>query len=246
MHQVGAGVIGLYIAHQLLQQTQLSVTLIDRQQPCAGATGAGQGYIWMAHRAPDSPLWELAARSRASWERFVLSNPELATQMEWQARQSGRRPGLSSDCFDRQLPASAVRVDKRADLPRSRAQLVLPAPSPPPLLTPPPPTTTTTQTTGSLLLATTASEMTQLEARASMLQAKGVEGVRLLVRDQVLREEPALGLPPSAAGLLVESDGQIVSDRASGALVLVLVDATRGKGFATVGAALGCATHTKH
>jgi hypothetical protein len=53
--------------------------------------------------------------------------------------------------------------------------------------------------------------MTQLEARASMLQAKGVDGVRLLVRDQIVREEPALGLPPTAAGLLVESDAQIVS-----------------------------------
>lgn len=40
--QVGAGVIGLYIAHELLQQTKLSVALIDRQQPCAGATGAGE------------------------------------------------------------------------------------------------------------------------------------------------------------------------------------------------------------
>jgi hypothetical protein len=67
------------------------------------------------------------------------------------------------------------------------------------------------QTTGSLLLATTAAEMTQLEARATMLQAKGVEGVRLLTQEQVLREEPALGLQPSAAGLLVESDAQIVS-----------------------------------
>lgn len=67
-----------------------------------------------------------------------------------------------------------------------------------------------------MLLATTAAEMTQLEARATMLQQNGVEGVRLLVRDQVLREEPALGLPASSAGLLVESDAQIVSGAHTG------------------------------
>ncbi|KAI8468098.1 MAG: oxidoreductase [Monoraphidium minutum] len=155
---VGAGVIGLCIAHQLLQDTPLSVALIDRQQPCAGATGAGQGYIWMAHRSPESPLWDLAVRSRGAWERFVADNPELAEAMQW-------------------------------------------------------------QTTGSLLLATTGAEMTQLEARATMLQANGVEGVRLLARDAVLREEPALGLPASAAGLLVESDAQISGRAAAFALL---------------------------
>ncbi|GBF90631.1 hypothetical protein Rsub_03203 [Raphidocelis subcapitata] len=155
---VGAGVVGLCIAHQLLQHTRLSVALIDRQQPCSGATGAGQGYIWMSHRSPDSPLWELAARSRDSWERFVRENPELATSMEW-------------------------------------------------------------QTTGSLLLATTAAEMSQLEARAAMLQGRGVDGVRLLSRDQAVREEPALGLPQTAAGLLVESDAQISGRAAAFALL---------------------------
>ncbi|KIZ04232.1 hypothetical protein MNEG_3722 [Monoraphidium neglectum] len=75
------------------------------------------------------------------------------------------------------------------------------------------------QTTGSLLLATTAAEMTQLEARATMLQANGVEGVRLLGREQLLREEPALGLPASAAGLLVDSDAQISGRAAAFALL---------------------------
>lgn len=41
---VGAGVIGLCAALALLQaDRQLSVALLDRQVPCSGATGAGQG-----------------------------------------------------------------------------------------------------------------------------------------------------------------------------------------------------------
>jgi glycine/D-amino acid oxidase-like deaminating enzyme len=36
-----------------------------------GATGAGQGYLWMAHRDPASPLWQLAARSRELWQEFL-------------------------------------------------------------------------------------------------------------------------------------------------------------------------------
>ena len=38
---VGAGIIGISIAHQLLTTTSMSVALIDAAQPCAGATGAG-------------------------------------------------------------------------------------------------------------------------------------------------------------------------------------------------------------
>jgi heterodisulfide reductase subunit A-like polyferredoxin len=39
---VGAGIIGLSIAHTLLHDTTFSVALVDRAQPCAGATGAGE------------------------------------------------------------------------------------------------------------------------------------------------------------------------------------------------------------
>lgn len=39
---VGAGIIGISIAHRLLTTTSMSVALIDAAQPCAGATGAGK------------------------------------------------------------------------------------------------------------------------------------------------------------------------------------------------------------
>lgn len=39
---VGSGIIGLCVAHKILSDTQLSVTLLDKKQPCAGATGAGK------------------------------------------------------------------------------------------------------------------------------------------------------------------------------------------------------------
>ena len=38
---VGAGVIGLSIAHKILSETHLSVALVDAARPCSGATGAG-------------------------------------------------------------------------------------------------------------------------------------------------------------------------------------------------------------
>jgi NADPH-dependent 2,4-dienoyl-CoA reductase/sulfur reductase-like enzyme len=40
---VGSGIIGLLITRQILiSDQQLSVALFDAQQPCAGATGAGE------------------------------------------------------------------------------------------------------------------------------------------------------------------------------------------------------------
>ncbi|CAM6085476.1 unnamed protein product [Calypogeia fissa] len=68
---VGAGIIGLATAHHILFNTNLSVALIDAAEPCAGATGAGQGYIWMCHRTPGSPGWALASRSKVLWEELA-------------------------------------------------------------------------------------------------------------------------------------------------------------------------------
>ncbi|KAI3781737.1 hypothetical protein L2E82_11761 [Cichorium intybus] len=67
---VGAGIIGLSIARQLLISSDLSVAVVDSAVPCSGATGAGQGYIWMVHKVPGSEKWELAMRSRELWEKF--------------------------------------------------------------------------------------------------------------------------------------------------------------------------------
>ncbi|XP_023751763.1 uncharacterized protein LOC111900122 [Lactuca sativa] len=68
---VGAGIIGLSIARQLLIGSHLSVAVVDAAVPCSGATGAGQGYIWMVHKVPGSEKWELAMRSRELWEKFA-------------------------------------------------------------------------------------------------------------------------------------------------------------------------------
>uniref|UniRef100_A0A383V6D9 FAD-dependent oxidoreductase domain-containing protein 1 n=1 Tax=Tetradesmus obliquus TaxID=3088 RepID=A0A383V6D9_TETOB len=83
---IGSGIIGLCVARKLLQDTQLSVALLDAKQPCAGATGAGQGYIWLAHRDPASPSWPLARRSKAMWQQLAAAagSSKLGTAMEWQ------------------------------------------------------------------------------------------------------------------------------------------------------------------
>ncbi|XP_010268126.1 PREDICTED: uncharacterized protein LOC104605186 [Nelumbo nucifera] len=65
---VGAGIIGLTIARQFLLQSDLSVAVVDAAVPCSGASGAGQGYIWMIHKTPGSDIWELAMRSKQLWE----------------------------------------------------------------------------------------------------------------------------------------------------------------------------------
>lgn len=65
---IGAGIIGLTIARQFLIGSDLSVAVVDKAVPCSGATGAGQGYLWMAHKSPSSDIWELALRSHRLWE----------------------------------------------------------------------------------------------------------------------------------------------------------------------------------
>ncbi|XP_016541734.1 glycine oxidase isoform X3 [Capsicum annuum] len=70
---VGAGIIGLTIARHLLLASDLSVALVDAAVPCSGATGAGQGYIWKAHKSPGTEKWELMMRSHQLWENLAKS-----------------------------------------------------------------------------------------------------------------------------------------------------------------------------
>ncbi|CAA2965045.1 glycine oxidase [Olea europaea subsp. europaea] len=70
---IGAGIIGLTIARQFLLGSNLSVGIIDAAAPCAGATGAGQGYIWKVHRDPGTEKWELVMRSHQLWEALAES-----------------------------------------------------------------------------------------------------------------------------------------------------------------------------
>ncbi|CAI5988889.1 unnamed protein product [Closterium sp. NIES-65] len=69
---VGAGVVGLCLADALLMSSpDTRVAVIDSAWPCAGATGAGQGYIWMAHRSPGGVTWQLAEHSKRRWEEMA-------------------------------------------------------------------------------------------------------------------------------------------------------------------------------
>ncbi|KAL4573623.1 hypothetical protein LXL04_020436 [Taraxacum kok-saghyz] len=58
---VGAGIIGLSIARQLLISSDLSVAVVDAAVPCSGATGAGASI----------PPGIFAMRSRQLWEKFA-------------------------------------------------------------------------------------------------------------------------------------------------------------------------------
>lgn len=51
---------------------------------CSGGIfPAGQGYLWLAHRDPASPMWQLAARSKELW--LELQDGEGAwEEAEWQ------------------------------------------------------------------------------------------------------------------------------------------------------------------
>mmetsp|Transcript_9880 Transcript_9880/g.25442 ORF Transcript_9880/g.25442 Transcript_9880/m.25442 type:complete len:474 (-) Transcript_9880:179-1600(-) len=82
---VGAGIMGLSIARALLETERKPrvVVLEQQRQLCSGATGAGQGYLWLAHRDPASPMWQLAARSKELW--LELQDGEGAwEEAEWQ------------------------------------------------------------------------------------------------------------------------------------------------------------------
>ncbi|KAG2496417.1 hypothetical protein HYH03_005643 [Edaphochlamys debaryana] len=107
---VGSGIVGLFAASELLK-AGLSVALLERKGLCAGATGAGQGYLWMAHRLPGSPGWALSARSIALWRRLVEAEPGLKAGVEWQDVGSllvSTTPEESASLNERQLHLNEV------------------------------------------------------------------------------------------------------------------------------------------
>jgi glycine/D-amino acid oxidase-like deaminating enzyme len=84
---VGSGIIGLSIASALLRaDDNLQVLVLDKAGLCAGATGAGQGYLWLAHRDPAANLatWQLATRSVKLWGEMMASSPEVRERTEYQ------------------------------------------------------------------------------------------------------------------------------------------------------------------
>jgi len=86
---VGGGILGLAVARALLAHPgRPTVALVEAEATTAGgggktaaappplpyggrATGAGQGYLWLAHRDPASPLWAAAAASKALWAEWA-------------------------------------------------------------------------------------------------------------------------------------------------------------------------------
>jgi len=71
---VGSGVIGLYTAYELLNMGYRVAVIEKYDTLCAGATGAGQGYIWMCHRDPLAVgAWNMAKQSRERWNELLAS-----------------------------------------------------------------------------------------------------------------------------------------------------------------------------
>ena len=119
---VGAGIVGLWTAYEALRRGQ-SVAVVDALRRSGGggvggtpaheaggasggrggvATGAGQGYVWQAHREPPSPLgsdqlpassasWFLAARGKRRWERLGGGDDRISAALA--ARADLRRTG---------------------------------------------------------------------------------------------------------------------------------------------------------
>ncbi|XP_031474793.1 uncharacterized protein LOC116246993 [Nymphaea colorata] len=114
---VGAGIIGLTVARRFLMTTNLSVAVVDAGVPCSGATGAGQGYIWMTHKTPGSETWDLCNRSKKLWEDLVdelrFHGVDPSQELGWKKTGSlliGRTPEES------EMLASRVKLLSEADL----------------------------------------------------------------------------------------------------------------------------------
>ncbi|KAL4431222.1 hypothetical protein ABPG75_006478 [Micractinium tetrahymenae] len=134
---LGAGIIGLCTALTLLRADPgLRVALLDRQVPCSGATGAGQGYLWLAHRDVGSPLFQLAAESRAMWRELLApAVPELTTAaVEWQevgsmllSSTADEAAGLAARCQALAAEGLAAQLLTAAEARRREPALQLPA-----------------------------------------------------------------------------------------------------------------------
>lgn len=95
---VGAGIIGLTIARQFLLHSNLSVGVVDAAVPCAGATGAGQGHIWLGHQDPGSEKWELAMRSHQLWKDLAKTVQSQGEDIGWKKTGSLLVGRTASEC----------------------------------------------------------------------------------------------------------------------------------------------------
>lgn len=180
--------------------SSFQVALVDREVPCAGATGAGQGYVWLSHREIGSPAFALAARSKQMWgELLAPAVPELSKQaVEWQVGQLPNYGPQISVC--RAQPTVLM-----CWLAPGHSLMLRHAPALP-------------QASGSMLLATSEAEGAALRQRRERLAAAGVEATALTAAE-VHQLEPALATGAVHSGLLVPSDVQ-VSGKATAAALL--------------------------
>lgn len=134
---IGGGVIGLATARALLAYPDApSVALIEAEASTAGgggrdapppatlpyggrATGAGQGYLWLAHRDPASALWGAAAASKALWAEWAAGSGGVFAPAEHRATGSlllAPGPGGEAECAARAARLAAAGVAGAAAL----------------------------------------------------------------------------------------------------------------------------------
>jgi glycine/D-amino acid oxidase-like deaminating enzyme len=80
---VGSGIIALFLALEILEKSGLSVAVVERASAlCAGATGAGQGYLWSIHRDPfDVESWKRAIRGRRRWQELASLDDSVSVDV---------------------------------------------------------------------------------------------------------------------------------------------------------------------
>ena len=171
---IGAGIIGLLCTKRLLDQG-LEVALVERKELYAGATGAGQGYIWMAHRSPGTPGWKLAEDSIGKW-REMIKDESFKAACEWEETGS-----LLLACNQEEVESLMTRKGALSDggiesqiLTAHQIRSIEPALSLP-------------QEAAGLLIASDAQINGKRTAAALLAQAKQSPKFTLLMHDPVLR-----------------------------------------------------------
>jgi len=114
---IGGGIIGLSIARKFLEEGPCRVVVLEKSREiCCGATGAGQGYIWLAHREPDSAAWEMATRSKDLWSTLTLPGQPVCDS-EWQVNGSMLVASCPEEARELELKAAKLsRVGIQAQI----------------------------------------------------------------------------------------------------------------------------------
>ncbi|MBE9170043.1 FAD-binding oxidoreductase [Pleurocapsales cyanobacterium LEGE 06147] len=110
---IGAGIVGAAIAYELSKVTGLEITLIDRDRPASGSTGAALGVLMgaISHKTKGR-AWQLRQRSLERYETLI---PELETLTGKQIavnRQGIVKLLFEGDCLDKWQQLQAIRRDR--------------------------------------------------------------------------------------------------------------------------------------